>query len=117
MFWLKVLGIICGLQISFAAGLSVSLLQKSMPKESIELTCKVNGFYPKAIDVQWFKGETQPVPAKSGQLLLNDDNTYKISKVVYVSNTDYEEADYYCHVSHSSLPRKLIVPLNKKGKK
>ncbi|KAG2469168.1 S39A7 protein, partial [Polypterus senegalus] len=84
-----------------------------MPEE-IELTCKVNGFYPKAIDVQWFKGETQPVPAKSGQLLLNGDKTYKISKVVYVSNTDYEEASYYCHVGHSSLPRKLIVPLNKK---
>ncbi|XP_028681426.1 zinc-alpha-2-glycoprotein-like [Erpetoichthys calabaricus] len=112
MFWLKVLGIMCGLQISFAARLSVSTFKESMPKETVQLTCKADGFYPKAIDIQWYKGEAEPVPAKSGKLLLNDDNTYKFSKAVNVSRRDYEKPSYYCHVNHASLPTELIVPLN-----
>ncbi|XP_039624852.1 zinc-alpha-2-glycoprotein-like isoform X3 [Polypterus senegalus] len=114
MFWLKVLGIICGLQISFAGRLSVSLLQKPMPEKNTEITCTINDFYPATIDVQWFKDEAQPVPAISGHLLQNDDNTYLFSKAVNVSQTDYDKHLFSCHVSHSSLPRKLIVPLNKK---
>ncbi|XP_028681435.2 zinc-alpha-2-glycoprotein-like isoform X2 [Erpetoichthys calabaricus] len=107
----------CGLQISFAARPSVSIIKKSMPKETVQLTCIADGFYPKDIDIEWYKGEAEPIPVKSGQLLLNDDNTYKFSKAVNVSRAAYEEPSFYCHVRHSSLPRVFIVPSNKKGKK
>ncbi|XP_028681422.1 T-cell surface glycoprotein CD1b-3-like isoform X2 [Erpetoichthys calabaricus] len=95
---------------------SVFLLQKTIPELlETEVTCFVTGFYPQLIDVEWVRDGGQAVQALSGDVLLNDDNTYQVRKVLNVSFMDAEKYGYSCQVNHSSLPRKLIVPWNYKG--
>nr|AGY55973.1 MHC class I antigen [Andrias davidianus] len=77
------------------------------------LTCHAYKFYPREIEVKWFRNGVE-MPAKFlPQTLPNPDGTYQIKTTVEVP--EGEEEMYICRVDHSSLDNALDVKYEKKA--
>nr|AGY55963.1 MHC class I antigen [Andrias davidianus] len=77
------------------------------------LTCHAYEFYPREIEVKWFRNGVE-MPAKFlPQTLPNPDGTYQIKTTVDVP--EGEEEMYICRVDHSSLDNALNVKYEKKA--
>uniref|UniRef100_A0A8B9P296 Ig-like domain-containing protein n=1 Tax=Apteryx owenii TaxID=8824 RepID=A0A8B9P296_APTOW len=76
------------------------------------LVCRVTGFYPRPIRVDWLRDgqEVPPGPELNSTLTLpNADLTYQLRSVLAV--TSHDGHSYACRVQHSSLGgRSLLVP-------
>ncbi|XP_049328679.1 zinc-alpha-2-glycoprotein-like [Astyanax mexicanus] len=72
------------------------------------LTCMATGFYPKDVKMSLRKFTTE-IPdhlITSSEIRPNHNGTYQLRKSVEIQEDD--KADYYCHVSHSSLTEPVI---------
>ncbi|XP_049328778.1 zinc-alpha-2-glycoprotein-like [Astyanax mexicanus] len=72
------------------------------------LTCMATGFYPKDVKMSLRKFTTE-IPdhlITSSGVRPNHNGTYQLRKSVEIQEDD--KADYYCHVSHSSLTEPVI---------
>nr|XP_013808465.1 PREDICTED: antigen-presenting glycoprotein CD1d-like isoform X1 [Apteryx mantelli mantelli] len=76
------------------------------------LVCRVTGFYPRPVRVDWLRDgqEVPPGPELNSTLTLpNADLTYQLRSVLAV--TPHDGHSYACRVQHSSLGgRSLLVP-------
>ncbi|XP_041429502.1 major histocompatibility complex class I-related gene protein isoform X1 [Xenopus laevis] len=98
--------------------LSADLNRKVSPKVKVsssesesgtKLHCWAYGFYPRDVEVKWIKnGRDEIYSEESAEILPNPDGTYQIR--VSVEVTPEEGATYSCHVDHSSLEDRLVVP-------
>uniref|UniRef100_A0A8C4XCD2 Ig-like domain-containing protein n=1 Tax=Erpetoichthys calabaricus TaxID=27687 RepID=A0A8C4XCD2_ERPCA len=93
----------------------VSLFQTaSQAPSDIKLVCHVTGFFPRDIEVTWIRNEMEQLEVESGEILPNDDKTYQVRKTIIINHADLEKYKYSCHVDHTSLTKKLIVPWKSK---
>ncbi|CAM2101301.1 unnamed protein product [Caretta caretta] len=99
----------------------VKVLRKTAPDSPTTLSCRVHGFYPRAITVSWVKnGETRDQETRRGGIVPNQDGTYHTWATIEV---DPKETDLYkCRVDHESLlepldrawepsPDSLLIPI------
>uniref|UniRef100_A0A8B9S576 Ig-like domain-containing protein n=1 Tax=Apteryx owenii TaxID=8824 RepID=A0A8B9S576_APTOW len=91
----------------------VAVVFARMPSPAhLLLVCRVTGFYPRPIRVDWLRDgqEVPPGPELNSTLTLpNADLTYQLRSVLAV--TSHDGHSYACRVQHSSLGgRSLLVP-------
>ncbi|XP_051865083.1 DLA class II histocompatibility antigen, DR-1 beta chain-like isoform X2 [Pristis pectinata] len=96
---------------------SITIIPRHLKEEEnvLALTCKVDGFYPRAIDTAWLRnGEVIDRGVLKSSVLPNKDGTYQIRLQV---NVDPSEGNTYaCRVKHLSVTGNLNevwVPKNK----
>nr|AAN78091.1 non-classical MHC class I antigen [Squalus acanthias] len=75
---------------------------------SVAVSCLVTGFYPRFIEVVWQRNEDFVSGVESPGLLPNHDGTYQIKITLTLAAED--EAEYWCHVTHSSLSETQTEP-------
>ncbi|XP_062829010.1 class I histocompatibility antigen, F10 alpha chain isoform X3 [Anolis carolinensis] len=72
------------------------------------LICRVGGFYPKDIDIDWTKdGEVWTQDVYHGLVSPNSDGTYYTWRSIKVDPKERER--YKCHVEHDGLPKPVDV--------
>nr|XP_060615624.1 class I histocompatibility antigen, F10 alpha chain-like [Anolis sagrei ordinatus] len=73
------------------------------------LTCRVRGFYPKDIDIDWTRdGEVRRQDVFHGLVSPNSDGTYYTWRSITVEPKDRKR--YKCHVEHDALQNPVDVP-------
>uniref|UniRef100_H9GQU0 Ig-like domain-containing protein n=2 Tax=Anolis carolinensis TaxID=28377 RepID=H9GQU0_ANOCA len=101
-----------------------SLLRRETPVVTISrkayydgletLLCRVHGFYPKEIDVNWKRdGEVWVQDTFSGGILPNADGTYHTWISIEVEPKERDR--YRCHVEHDSLEEPLVLAWEDRG--
>ncbi|XP_036417047.1 class I histocompatibility antigen, F10 alpha chain-like isoform X2 [Colossoma macropomum] len=76
---------------------------------SITVTCHVTGFYPRAVQVDWFGPDLHPVDGGVTDVLPNEDGTYQTRKSVTVPEEDVGKHTYSCVVLHSSVAHNITT--------
>uniref|UniRef100_W5LKI1 Ig-like domain-containing protein n=1 Tax=Astyanax mexicanus TaxID=7994 RepID=W5LKI1_ASTMX len=89
---------------------AVYMFAKKSVRDSrkLTLTCLITGFYPKDVKMS-LRGNSTSLPdhlITSSGVRPNHNGTYQLRKSVEIQEDD--KADYYCHVSHSSLTEPVI---------
>ncbi|KAG9281393.1 H-2 class I histocompatibility antigen, alpha chain-like, partial [Astyanax mexicanus] len=100
----------CVLNFLSSAPPAVYMFAKKSVRESrnLTLTCLITGFYPKDVKMS-LRGNSTSLPEHlitSSGVRPNNDGTYQLRKSVEIQEDD--SADYYRHVSHSSLTEPVI---------
>ncbi|XP_041082024.1 BOLA class I histocompatibility antigen, alpha chain BL3-7-like, partial [Polyodon spathula] len=89
----------------------VTLLQrKARGSADMEVLCHVTGFFPRAVEVTWVRdGQDQlEEGVQNGEVLLNQDGTYQLRKILTVSPEEQGRHRYSCQVDHISFKEKQI---------
>ncbi|ETE56618.1 hypothetical protein L345_17671, partial [Ophiophagus hannah] len=73
-------------------------------------TCRIHGFYPKAIDASWRRdGEVWKEETFHGSVAPNADGTYHYWLSIWIYPKDRDR--YQCHVEHNGLQEPMDVAL------
>ncbi|XP_051899512.1 H-2 class I histocompatibility antigen, Q10 alpha chain-like isoform X2 [Pristis pectinata] len=87
--------------------------RKTPDGQNLALHCLATGFYPRTINVTWFR-DGQPLPPHaSSSILPNHDNTYQIKVSLLLEPG--ERREHACHVQHSSVPEGVTVVWDQYG--
>nr|XP_016854838.1 PREDICTED: major histocompatibility complex class I-related gene protein-like [Anolis carolinensis] len=78
------------------------------------LICRVGGFYPKEIDIEWTRdGEVWTQDVFHGLVSPNSDGTYYTWRSITVDPKERER--YQCHVEHNGLLKPVDVAWEEPG--
>ncbi|XP_036453895.1 H-2 class I histocompatibility antigen, Q10 alpha chain-like isoform X2 [Colossoma macropomum] len=90
----------------------VSLFQKD---SSSPVVCHATGFYPKAMMISWQKnGEDLHEDVELREMLPNQDGTFQKRSVLIVSPEELNKHHYTCIIQHSSLDKKMVLPVTER---
>ncbi|KAF7474713.1 hypothetical protein GHT09_014527 [Marmota monax] len=78
--------------------------QEELTKNTISLTCYIQGFYPADISVEWEKQGQPEQDSKTTEPVLDSDGTYFLYSKLRVDRNRWQQGDLYtCSVMHEAL--------------
>ncbi|XP_036455155.1 BOLA class I histocompatibility antigen, alpha chain BL3-6-like [Colossoma macropomum] len=101
-------------------GYGRSTLERKVPPEaslfqkdsSSPVVCHATGFFPKAVMISWQKnGEDLHEDVELRETLPNQDGTFQKRSVLTVSPEELNKNEYTCIIQHSSLEKKMVLPV------
>ncbi|VTJ88631.1 Hypothetical predicted protein [Marmota monax] len=78
--------------------------QEELTKNTVSLTCYIQGFYPADISVEWEKQGQPEQDSKTTEPVLDSDGTYFLYSKLRVDRNRWQQGDLYtCSVMHEAL--------------